>query len=286
MLPLLFPFHGWRIQHDKHHKHLNKVGVDTAWSPATRQEFFNLNPIVRWAYHGMRGRLWFLASIIHWLRYHFFGSDDMSDSQKAQVSASALLVVFFSFVCLAWVVTVYGWQAFAKFWLMPWLGYHFWMSTFTLVHHTLPEVPWSHGGHYNPAHARLAGTVHCKYPRWIEVLCHDINVHVPHHLCPAIPSYNLRKAHDALRSSWGAHLVERTFSWGLLREIVNTCHIYDPTVNYRSIPELRSSLAKQTTSSHQTLLLKMALSDHDRAFAERAVQPAPQGSNTAMHGGS
>jgi hypothetical protein len=54
----------------------------------------------------------------------------------------------------------------AKFWLMPWLGYHFWMSTFTVVHHTAPHIPFKPAGEWNAARAQLSGTVHCDYPRW------------------------------------------------------------------------------------------------------------------------
>ena len=37
----------------------------------------------------------------------------------------------------------------------------------------------------------------------VEFLCHDINVHVPHHVSSKIPWYNLRAATDSLRSKWG-----------------------------------------------------------------------------------
>ena len=37
----------------------------------------------------------------------------------------------------------------------------------------------------------------------IEILCHDINVHVPHHISPRIPSYNLRAAYDSIKQNWG-----------------------------------------------------------------------------------
>ena len=53
-----------------------------------------------------------------------------------------------------------------KFWLLPWLGYHFWMSTFTVVHHTAPHIPFKPAGEWNAAKAQLSGTVHCDYPRW------------------------------------------------------------------------------------------------------------------------
>lgn len=35
--------------------------------------------------------------------------------------------------------------------------------------------------------------------QWVEFLCFDINVHVPHHVMSKIPWYNLRAATDSLR---------------------------------------------------------------------------------------
>ena len=43
----------------------------------------------------------------------------------------------------------------------------------------------------------------CSFVRRVEVLCHDINVHVPHHISSKIPWYNLRAATDSLRENWG-----------------------------------------------------------------------------------
>ncbi|KAF3544876.1 hypothetical protein DY000_02010216 [Brassica cretica] len=97
-------------------------------------------------------------------------------------------------------VGILGW---VKFWLMPWMGYHFWMSTFTMVHHTAPHIPFKPAEEWNAAQAQLNGTVHCDYPSWIEILCHDINVHIPHHISPRIPSYNLRAAHESIQENWG-----------------------------------------------------------------------------------
>ena len=92
------------------------------------------------------------------------------------------------------IVANFGWFGLVKYWLMPWLGYHFWMSTFTIVHHTAPHIPFKAGDDWDAAQAQLSGTVHCDFPRWVEFLCHDISWHVPHHVASNIPWYNLRKA--------------------------------------------------------------------------------------------
>ena len=40
------------------------------------------------------------------------------------------------------------------------------MSTFTVVHHTAPHIPFKPAESWNAAQAQLAGTVHCDFPAW------------------------------------------------------------------------------------------------------------------------
>lgn len=40
------------------------------------------------------------------------------------------------------------------------------MSTFTMVHHTAPHIPFKPSEEWNAAQAQLNGTVHCDYPSW------------------------------------------------------------------------------------------------------------------------
>jgi omega-6 fatty acid desaturase (delta-12 desaturase) len=65
-LPLIYPFHCWRILHNKHHAYTNKMDVDNAWQPARPEVYDNYPAIWLRGYQVMRGRLWWLASIIHW----------------------------------------------------------------------------------------------------------------------------------------------------------------------------------------------------------------------------
>ncbi|AFY67009.1 fatty acid desaturase [Geitlerinema sp. PCC 7407] len=242
MLPLIYPFHCWRILHDHHHIHTNKLDIDNAWHPWTPETYAAETPVISKSYELLRGRFWWVASVAHWAVLHFDLSNfSKRDQGKAKLSIAAVLI-FAAIVFPTLIITTGVW-GFVKFWLMPWLGYHFWMSTFTLVHHTAPDIPFYLENEWSAAESQLAGTVHCSYPRWVEILCHDINVHIPHHVSVAIPSYNLRMAHHKLKETWGAHMIERKFSWPLMREIVDQCHIYDPETIYISFKDLKRKSA-------------------------------------------
>lgn len=235
-LPLIYPFHAWRIGHNYHHKHTNKLSIDNAWDPFTPDFYQETSPLVRGAYNCIRGRLWWIGSIFHWAIVHFNWSK-FTGKEREQVRFSVLVVLIGAAIGLPTLILTTGIWGLVKFWLAPWLVYHFWMSTFTIVHHTIPEIPFTPAQDWHEAKAQLSGTVHCDYPRWIEFLCHDINVHVPHHISTAIPWYNLRQAYQSLKENWGEHIIEKEFSWSLMKEITDVCHLYDPDNYYRSFSE-------------------------------------------------
>ena len=236
LLPLLYPFHSWRILHNKHHDYTNKMDVDNAWQPFRPELYASLPKFTQLAYQGMRGRLWWLASIVHWAIMHFDPSR-VAAKDRHKIKLSVAVVVVFAAIAFPLLIATLGIGGVVKFWLLPWLVYHFWMSTFTLVHHTVPEIAFQEPDEWNAAKAQLTGTVHCDYPMWIERLCHQINVHIPHHLSTAIPSYNLRSAHQSLRENWGSYLYECRFSWSLMKTITDECHLYDAEKGYLTFKE-------------------------------------------------
>lgn len=245
MLPLIYPFHSWRILHDHHHLHTNKFRVDNAWHAWEVKAYAKANPLLQGFYRTLRGRVWWLASTIHWAGLHFSLSP-FSKRDQAKVKVSIAVVAIFAAIVFPTLILTTGIWGFVKFWLMPWLVYHFWMSTFTLVHHTSSDIQFRPAETWNAVEAQLAGTVHCSYPRWVETLCHDINVHIPHHISVAIPSYNLRMAHESLRQNWGSYMQERQFSWVLLKEIVDHCHLYHPEAAYQSFEDFNRSRTIKT----------------------------------------
>lgn len=238
LIPLIYPFHCWRILHDRHHTHTNKVDVDNAWHPFSPKVYATLHPALRWGYQMLRGKFWWVASIVHWIGLHFnLNQFEPKDRNKAKLSIG--VTVISGSIILPSLVIGLGFWGLVKFWLLPWMVYHFWMSTFTLVHHTTENVPFREASQWNEVEAQLFGTVHCEYPAWVESLCHHINVHVPHHLSTGIPSYNLRMAYDCLKQTWGNDLQESRFSWALMREITERYHLYEPGKGYLSFREYR-----------------------------------------------
>ncbi|MGB0561165.1 MAG: fatty acid desaturase [Spirulinaceae cyanobacterium] len=239
-LPLLYPFHSWRLLHDIHHAHTNKLHVDNAWHPWTDTMYLSENRWVQGIYRVVRGRLWALASVLHLVLIHFDPAQ-VAERDRNKVKFSVAIVAIFAAIFFPTLIAFTGIWGVVKFWLLPWLVYHFWMSTFTLLHHTDPTIPFKAREFWNPVEAQLGGTVHWNYFRWVEWLCHDIHVHIPHHISVAIPFYNLRLAYASLNENWGEHLQpEQQFSWRQVFDIIDHCWLYDPDKIYLSYPEFKA----------------------------------------------
>jgi len=230
---LVYPYHPWRIQHNHHHANTNRLHVDNAWQPTWPETYKNASPVVQFALRLVKGPAWFVGSIGHWIMEHFDVSVYTPDQQPlvrqslyaCGIFAATLFPLMYKFVGV--------WGIFS-YYLMPWMVYHFWMSTFTLVHHTLPHIPFLDEKEWSPVASRITFTVHCDYPLWVEFLCHDINVHIPHHFSTAIPSYNLKLAHRSMKENWGKYMHEAVFSWELMNDIATKCHLFHNESYYQT----------------------------------------------------
>ncbi|KAF1867794.1 hypothetical protein Lal_00050228 [Lupinus albus] len=248
-LPLIYPYEPWRFKHDRHHAKTNMLKGDTAWHPVWKKEF-DSSPLLR------KALIYGYGPFRPWMLVLHFDLKKFRPNEVNRVKIS--LACVFAFMAIGWPLIIYktGIMGWIKFWLMPWLGYHFWMSTFTMVHHTAPHIPFKDPEEWNAAQAQLNGTVHCDYPKWIEVLCHDINVHIPHHISPRIPSYNLRAAHKSIQENWGKYLNEASWNWRLMKTIMTVCHVYDKERNYVGFDELSPE------ESHPIEFLKEVMPDY------------------------
>jgi acyl-lipid omega-6 desaturase (Delta-12 desaturase) len=220
LLPLLYPFHCWRIMHDKHHKYTNHIEEDNAWAPLRPEVFQSLPPVFRFLYAQARGYFWWLASIGHWLAIHFnpklYREQDRKDATFSMRLVQAFALVLFP--TLFYIGSLSG-GVLGGFWTI---------------------INFYEAQQWTAVTGQLFSTIHCDFPAWVEYLCHNINVHIPHHVSTAIPSYNLPKAHKEIKARWGPFIHETRFDWPLMKGIVRSCHLYnDEDGYYRAVQDLK-----------------------------------------------
>jgi stearoyl-CoA desaturase (delta-9 desaturase) len=210
MLPLGYSFYSLKT-HSKY-RNLSK-GVQAA------REGKLSNYIWKWA----KGKTFWLASIGHWAEDHFdvnlFNPRDRLRVRISFVGLYAFGAVFFSLMFY-----YVGLMGIVKYWLLPWLLYHFLVSTTTL----LPSVAVEE-------HEKGRWfAVHCDYPKWLEFLCNDISLAIPRNISSAIPHYHLRKAYNSLKQQWGEYFVEIHFEWALLSDLMKSA----PLQTFTPIPRV------------------------------------------------
>lgn len=226
---VLWPFHVWRLDHDAHHRHTSHIDRDPAWRPITFRMWKRMPRIPKTIYIWTRSRVFFLGSI--YTTYSLFKdafkapqSKRLSDRQKREIKFSVWLTIGVSVAYVAASFAVAGIYGFIYLWLVPQLVFHALLSTFTFFHHTAPDSSFLDRKTWKPELAQLTKSLHVRYPWLIETLCHDINWHVPHHVCVGVPHYHLRHAHAALKEAYPEYVRESVFNLKLIRETTGQCH--------------------------------------------------------------
>uniref|UniRef100_A0A7C9CIB8 Fatty acid desaturase domain-containing protein n=1 Tax=Opuntia streptacantha TaxID=393608 RepID=A0A7C9CIB8_OPUST len=137
-MPLIYPYEPWRFKHDQHHAKTNMLHEDTAWHPVWKEDI-EASPTLRKALIFGYGPFRTFMSIAHWLLWHF----DLKKFRQSEVNRVLIsLSAVFAFMGVVWPLIIYktGIAGWVKFWLMPWMGYHFWVSKLSfptlLIYHS------------------------------------------------------------------------------------------------------------------------------------------------------
>ncbi|KAH0855189.1 hypothetical protein HID58_020416, partial [Brassica napus] len=158
-----------------------------------------------------------IVSVLIGVNWHLNLRKRASEVNRVKISLAcvyAFMAVGVEWPTIIHKVGILGW---VKFWLMPWLGYHFWINAslcspffvgYTIRSHN--EYAFVHvhdGSSYASTHSFQAcgsGNV-AQVQLNGNILCHDINVHIPHDMSPRIHNYNLCAAHESIQENWGKY---------------------------------------------------------------------------------
>jgi hypothetical protein len=219
-----------------------------ALAPLTLNRLETFHPVHRQLHRALRATplRFFYPSLVAWFR-----SWDALNLRRwdaaARLAALRGWLAPMAFVALAWPsMTSFGAAVAASdsalvglcvSWLMPWLAFHGWTSLLALAQRTGPHAIWARrpvsahhaaqGGAYDYMRALVSASATLSLPRWLEVLIHDANYHLPasisasccllgtgpapehpYGVC-AVPSPRLRDAHvQLLRPKLGPYLTE------------------------------------------------------------------------------
>ncbi len=236
----MYPYYGWKFSHNAHHKYTNKLVVnsndiyyDNAWIPLTIDRYKELkknNSFFAFLYKLSR---YFppIGSFFHNIITHFVPSK-FNESQRKKVILSQIMLAI-SIVSI-FLISIYydSIYAFFHFYIIPALFFQFWMSIYTYQHHTSEDMKFYKEDDWNPYKAQISSTYNSLFPRWLSFLHFNIDIHTPHHLSTAIPSYYLRNAYKQLKNSvYKDDILENKFSIKYYLNQVNSCHIWDEVNN-------------------------------------------------------
>ncbi|GLI60987.1 hypothetical protein VaNZ11_003244 [Volvox africanus] len=271
MLPSLYPFTSWRLHYMHHLAHLNMLWEDTfGWHPFTKLQLATEVLLGdRWRLALRRlvltTPLKLFASIGHWLR-SFDGLDLKRFHQEtywAVLAGWAGPILFVGFGVPA-ILKAFGVSGFLSGYLVPWLVFHFWMSTLSMLQHTAPHIPFrAEGEGYDYGRATICGTVTVRLPRPLELLLNDANYTLPQLVAPGLPGFHAREAYGHMRERLLPYLTEATLSVKLLTNHITKWQVYDEErETYLPMDELQQGLESD---------LATMLAEEEKADVEKAA---------------
>ena len=219
MSPLGNSLVAWQIAHDHHHRHTQLQGQEVDWSANLRTRAQMRSPsagnplLLRSGYRLPCGMVvWIVSNTLR----RAFNLRSMMTSVEWRAWKKPLrrskLSMYLS------VVLIYGglWL-WVGFWDM--LKYHgvpaaIAMLTgsfiITIQHANFRSLVYTADG-WDPARSQMASTFDVRFPKWVEYLWCNINIHIPHHVAPEIPWYHLPESACILSAALPGRYMESRF---------------------------------------------------------------------------
>ena len=239
MSPLANAFHTWVVTHDHHHAQTQRRGQEVDWAShlMTAEELaqttWRSHPIVRLGYALPFGIFFWIVT--NTVRRGFLVRWQIGEAkwrrERRRLTVSSLIM-------LATMAGIYGgligwlglWMALKLYGIPAFIANIFGALVITVQHANRNTLLYTTEG-WSPLRGQLVSTFDVRFPRLIEWMWCDINIHIPHHVAPAIPWYHLREASRAIRVAWPEYYQSTPFALDQLGWFAKT-----PLL--REVPEL------------------------------------------------
>ena len=277
-LPSWHPFSAWEYSHNTlHHGFTNLRGKDPVYCPLTVEEFRALSPMRQWIERVSRswvGMLPLYLLTIWWpLEINPKGEHRRRIDKRRTyvfdrrlvglfiVAETGVLVALSIGAVRSGVMSIGDAAGRISFVVIaPFLAFSWLMGFATFQHHTHPRVIWyANEEEWSFFRSQVEGTVHVVFPRWIELLLHNIMEHTAHHVDTRIPLYHLSNAQQAVEEAFGEErVITEQFSFAGMSRVFRECQLYDydahqwltfegaPTTPRRELAEESRGLSWQT----------------------------------------
>jgi omega-6 fatty acid desaturase (delta-12 desaturase) len=223
--PVFTAFHNWRIGHNYHHAKTQLRGQDTDWAEqmSTRAEYDAGTPYLK-----AHVRLGF-GTPIGWITGFWVGifrrmfmktlvpQVPLTRRAERELLFSNVVTVIVVGALTAALYRHGGAWAVLKYYYVPSLIAATTGAMLTYLHHTSADSMVFDRDGWTPFRGQVVSTFNVRFPRWIEALWFDINIHLVHHLAPKVPWYHLNEATEAIRAANSDWVQERRFSLGYVR---------------------------------------------------------------------
>ena len=222
LAPLGNGYFTWQRTHNIHHANTQLKGVDIDWSSwlVSREEAARLSwqkdPVRKLGYILPFGIFW-------WVFWNALKRGFAKSSFKERATNILMWLSIFGLYSFLLVQT--GWWGLFKFHVIPATIAMITGYFLLMIQHANESTKWYSKISWEFYQAQFSATYDVRFPRILEWLWLDINIHVPHHLFPQIPWYHLRKASKALKEAYPEKYQERQMSLKELRWMMRTPYV-------------------------------------------------------------
>lgn len=246
-LPSLHPLAAWEYSHNVlHHGWTNLRGKDPVYCPLSRAEYAALSPARRRLERLCRswpGMLPLYLLTIWWPlemnpkgehrrridKRRTFVFDRRLVAAFVIMQLTALALLNLAAVRAGAISIAEGVARTLAVAAIPFLAFSWLMGFATFQHHTHPRVLWyANEEDWSFFRSQVEGTVHVVFPRWIELLLHNIMEHTAHHIDTRVPLYHLNHAQRAVEEAFGTErVIAERFSFAGMSQVFRSCQLYD-----------------------------------------------------------